>query len=190
VHADNSNDPFSPWHAFTGFKLNEAQQFGVSLTDAADVVHTLSAEQLSEEFVITVDGNASRVSGELNGDSLVASIDGHQVRATIADFEDKITVFNKQHVNTFTKEVATDYANQEMEGGGGLTAPMNGTLVDVLVKAGDKVTADQNLIIMEAMKMEYTIKAPKDGVVAEVFFAPGDLVADGAELLAITYEEE
>ncbi len=43
---------------------------------------------------------------------------------------------------------------------------------------------------MEAMKMEHAIKAPADGVVSELFFAEGDQVAEGNELLAIDVEEE
>ncbi|MDO5691139.1 MAG: acetyl-CoA carboxylase biotin carboxyl carrier protein subunit [Pseudomonadota bacterium] len=43
----------------------------------------------------------------------------------------------------------------------------------------------QPLAVMEAMKMEHTIAAPKDGVVDEVLYAPGDQVAEGAELLRL-----
>jgi 3-methylcrotonyl-CoA carboxylase alpha subunit len=67
--------------------------------------------------------------------------------------------------------------------GGRLTAPMPGKLVSFAVKAGEAVKAGQTLAVMEAMKMEHTIAAPKDGVVAEVLYAPGDQVMDGAELL-------
>ncbi len=194
--AETSSDPFSPWHGFTGWKVNEAQQFTVKLTDESGEAHVISAEQVDNAYTMAVAGNDSVtdsklvVTGTLNNDELVASIDGHQINVTVADFDNKLTVFNNKDITTFTKDVPIDYANAELEQGGGLTAPMNGTLVDVMVSAGDKVTAEQNLIIMEAMKMEYTIKAPKDGVVKEVFFAPGDLVADGAELIAIEYEEE
>jgi 3-methylcrotonyl-CoA carboxylase alpha subunit len=69
--------------------------------------------------------------------------------------------------------------------GGRLTAPMPGKVVSFAVKAGDKVTAGQTLAVMEAMKMEHTIAAPKDGVVAEILYAPGDQVMDGAELLKL-----
>lgn len=188
-NASDSNDPFSPWHAFAGWRVNEPQQFSVKLTDQSDVTHTVSVEQTTDGFDVNVDGTIVKAHGELNGDVLTASIDGHRVRVTIADYNDTITVFNKQFVTTFSRETATDYLNQELEGSGGLTAPMNGTLVDVLVKKGDTVKANQNLIIMEAMKMEYTIKAPKDGVVTEVFYAPGDLVEDGAELVAVDFED-
>ena len=69
--------------------------------------------------------------------------------------------------------------------GGRLTAPMPGKVVSIAVKAGDKVSKGQPLAVMEAMKMEHTIAAPKDGVVGEVLYGPGDQVAEGAELLRL-----
>ena len=69
--------------------------------------------------------------------------------------------------------------------GGRLTAPMPGKVVSFSVKAGDKVSKGQALAVMEAMKMEHTIAAPADGTVAEVLYAPGDQVAEGAELLKL-----
>ncbi len=70
--------------------------------------------------------------------------------------------------------------------GGRLTAPMPGKVVSFAVKAGDVVTKGQALAVMEAMKMEHTIAAPADGVVAELLYAPGDQVSEGAELLTLT----
>jgi 3-methylcrotonyl-CoA carboxylase alpha subunit len=69
--------------------------------------------------------------------------------------------------------------------GGRLTAPMPGKVVSFAVKAGDKVSKGQALAVMEAMKMEHTIAAPLDGVVEELLYAPGDQVAEGAELLKL-----
>jgi 3-methylcrotonyl-CoA carboxylase alpha subunit len=68
---------------------------------------------------------------------------------------------------------------------GRLTAPMPGKVVSFAVKAGDKVSKGQALAVMEAMKMEHTIAAPADGVVAELMYGPGDQVAEGAELLKL-----
>ena len=53
----------------------------------------------------------------------------------------------------------------------------------MLVSSGQIVEAGQTLLVMEAMKMEYAIKAPADGVVNSVFYQAGDLVKDGAELV-------
>ena len=69
-----------------------------------------------------------------------------------------------------------------------LTAPMPGKIIAVKAKAGDAVKAGEPLIIMEAMKMEMTLEAPRDGVVAEVSAAVDALVSDGELLLAL--EEE
>jgi len=77
------------------------------------------------------------------------------------------------------------HAGEAAQEGGRLTAPMPGKVVSFAVKAGDKVKAGQALAVMEAMKMEHTIAAPQDGTVAELLYAPGDQVAEGAELLKL-----
>ncbi|MDH4481513.1 MAG: acetyl/propionyl/methylcrotonyl-CoA carboxylase subunit alpha [Rhodoferax sp.] len=68
---------------------------------------------------------------------------------------------------------------------GRLTAPMPGKLLSFAVKAGDVVRQGQPLAVMDAMKMEHTISAPADGQVEELLYAPGDQVAEGAELLRL-----
>ncbi len=50
--------------------------------------------------------------------------------------------------------------------------------------------ADTPLLVMEAMKMEHTIRAPAAGVVKAFYFQPGDLVDGGAELVDFAAEEE
>jgi 3-methylcrotonyl-CoA carboxylase alpha subunit len=67
---------------------------------------------------------------------------------------------------------------------------MPGKVVSFAVKAGDVVKKGQPLAIMDAMKMEHTIAAPADGVVAELLFAPGDQVTEGAELLRLELPEK
>ena len=87
-----------------------------------------------------------------------------------------------------TQIVAIDLLAHAGEGEaetGRLTAPMPGKVVSFAVKAGDKVSKGQALAVMEAMKMEHTIAAPADGTVAELLYAPGDQVAEGAELLKL-----
>jgi 3-methylcrotonyl-CoA carboxylase alpha subunit len=77
------------------------------------------------------------------------------------------------------------HAGEGQAEGGRLTAPMPGKVISIAVKAGDTVRKGQPLAVMEAMKMEHTIAAPADGTVAEVLYAPGDQVAEGAELLKL-----
>jgi 3-methylcrotonyl-CoA carboxylase alpha subunit len=67
---------------------------------------------------------------------------------------------------------------------------MNGCLTEVRVQAGDAVASGDILVIMEAMKMEHTIKAPHDGTIAEIFFKQGDLIDEGREILSFSDESE
>jgi 3-methylcrotonyl-CoA carboxylase alpha subunit len=69
---------------------------------------------------------------------------------------------------------------------GRLTAPMPGKVIGFHVKAGEKVRRGQALAVMEAMKMEHTLSAPRDGVVRELLYAAGDQVPEGGELLRLS----
>jgi len=62
---------------------------------------------------------------------------------------------------------------------------MPGRIIRVMVSAGDLVEAGTPLLIMEAMKMEHTLRAPGPGRVKEVFYAPGDFVDEGLELVSM-----
>jgi len=68
-------------------------------------------------------------------------------------------------------------------GSGRITPPMNGRVVAVLAEAGAQVKRGQGLIVLESMKMEHTLAAPCDGVLAELTCAVGEQVAPG-KLLA------
>jgi acetyl/propionyl-CoA carboxylase alpha subunit len=66
-----------------------------------------------------------------------------------------------------------------------ITAPMPGTVIRVLVEPGARVTARQQLVVLEAMKMESPLVAPYDGTVKAVHVAEGDRVAGGALLVEL-----
>jgi propionyl-CoA carboxylase alpha chain len=68
---------------------------------------------------------------------------------------------------------------------GGLIAPMPGKVIDVKVKKGSKVKAGDTLVIIEAMKMEHSIKATEAGKVAKVMIQLSDQVDNGATLLVL-----
>ncbi len=68
---------------------------------------------------------------------------------------------------------------------GGLTAPMNGSIVRVLVETGQRVEAGTALVVLEAMKMEHSIRAPHAGVVKALYCAEGEMVGDGSVLVEL-----
>ena len=66
---------------------------------------------------------------------------------------------------------------------GGLTAPMNGSVVRVLVEAGQSVEAGAQLVVLEAMKMEHSLRAPHAGIVKALFCEEGEMVSEGTALI-------
>ena len=62
---------------------------------------------------------------------------------------------------------------------------MPGRVVLVKARPGDRILAGQELLVIEAMKMELAVKAPRDGVVAEVRAAEGDFVEADAVLVTL-----
>ena len=96
-------------------------------------------------------------------------------------------------VRVYTEE-KTEAGKPQRKGGraqrasateGAVTAPMQGTIVKVLVEEGQEVAADEPMCILEAMKMESEIRAPKDGVVSEVFVQAGQSIRSGETLVLL-----
>jgi len=75
-------------------------------------------------------------------------------------------------------EAQADHSHQ-----GGLAAPMNGSIVRVLIEEGQAVEAGTTLIVLEAMKMEHSIRSAQAGVVKRLFCSEGEMVSEGAVLL-------
>jgi len=75
------------------------------------------------------------------------------------------------------------HRKRDVEHGSRLTAPMSGTIVAVMVQAGDVVDKGAPLVVLEAMKMEHAIVAPVAGRVGAVHFAVGDRVVEGADVV-------
>ena len=110
---------------------------------------------------------------------------GRRITSNTYQNNDVIHIFSVQGATQITAIDLLAHAGVAQAEGGRLTAPMPGKVVSFAVKAGDRVSKGQALAVMEAMKMEHTIAAPLDGVVEELLYAPGDQVAEGAELLKL-----
>jgi 3-methylcrotonyl-CoA carboxylase alpha subunit len=119
------------------------------------------------------------------GDGLWVQFNGQRLHSTVHAQGELRHVFTPQGAARINLLDPLAHAGEAAPEGGRLTAPMPGKVVSFAVKAGDKVQAGQALAVMEAMKMEHTISAPQDGTVAELLYAPGDQVAEGAELLKL-----
>ena len=76
------------------------------------------------------------------------------------------------------------------EAAGGFVAQMPGKVIELRVKVGDRVTAGDTVLVLEAMKMEHPMRATEDGIVVEVRVAEGEQVESGTLLLVVEPAEE
>jgi 3-methylcrotonyl-CoA carboxylase alpha subunit len=187
-----SGDGSSPWFDAGAWRLNEPNVHSFALA-IHDSVHPVSVEQIRADegtrYRIHARGKAVQAQGNLAGSELNANLDGYLLRASVAEHDGSFSLYTQDSALGFSL-VSPDLGDLDDVGaGGGLTAPMNGTMVTLLVEPGTEVKADDALLVMEAMKMEHTIRAPKDGKVVAFYYQPGDLVDGGAELVDFEVSE-
>ena len=108
---------------------------------------------------------------------------GHSSRASVYMLGEQVHIFMPQGAAQIVEIDRLAHAGDHAPEGGRLSAPMPGKVLSFCVSAGEAVKKGQPLALMEAMKMEHTLSAPADGTVAELLYAPGDQVSEGAELL-------
>jgi 3-methylcrotonyl-CoA carboxylase alpha subunit len=105
------------------------------------------------------------------------------VRVRVERDGNRVFVWCAGSVHEFRR--ASGRALSSGEASGGLLAPMPGRVRRVFLGAGARVGKGDVILVLEAMKMEHAIRAPRDGTVARVLFAEGDLVEAGAVLAEI-----
>ncbi len=179
-----SQEPHSPWHSRNGWRLNEDNHHALLFRDGEREVPVI-AHYRRGHYLLELPAGALAVTGELDAQGdMVVNLGGVQKRASVVRRSDEITVLLGPACHRL---VLFDPLLQAMEQdgpGGTLTAPMPGTIIDILVKEGDTVDRGAPLLILEAMKMEHTITAPGTGIVTAIRFAKGEQVREGAELIA------
>ena len=185
-----SADPYSPWHQTSGWRLNFDNHHSLHFLDGETVV-TVTVHYRPEGYLLDLPGGELLVRGELdtNGD-LLADLGGARVKATVVRHGATLTIMKRGRSHTLTIHDPYALAGDEEGTGGKLTAPMPGKVVAVMVESGDQVEKGRPLMILEAMKMEHTITAPRDGFVARLNFTVGCLVSEGVELLTLADAQE
>jgi 3-methylcrotonyl-CoA carboxylase alpha subunit len=184
--AAQSTDPYSPWHNNNGWRSCGANIQDFPLLINGHEITAFVEESTANRFTLTSsDTDTQRsiqLSGTLDDNDLLADVDGHRVHASVVAHDGIYSIFAQDAALQFSL-IEPDYGDLDDGDAAGFTAPMTGTIVALPVEAGSPVKKDQAIVIMEAMKMEHTIRAPADGTVVEFYFQPGDLVDGGAELV-------
>ncbi len=179
--AKRSTDPFSPWNARDGWRLNEDNHHTFVFVDTGKRVEVV-AHYRNRGYLLELPGGRMLASGEVAGDRTInADLAGNRTRATVIRRVNELTVF--AFGGSYRLEFEIPATVEEEDPSGRLVSPLPGAVIQVLIKDGEVVEKGQALMIIEAMKMEHTISAPQSGTVKRIYFAPGEQVSEGAQLL-------
>jgi 3-methylcrotonyl-CoA carboxylase alpha subunit len=181
-------DPYSPWHGINGWSLNVDSHYVMQLRDANEL-HSVSIEFRVGGYELSFAGQTIKaIHVSIDDKVLIATLDGTRYRSTAIFQRRKLTLF----VNGRTWNVELDdplaRAAEHVGGSGRIVAPMPGAVVAVLIEEGQTVERNQPLLVIEAMKMEHTLRAPSAGRIAKLSVARGVQVTEGTEL--VTIEEQ
>ena len=190
-----------PWASLTGFRVNQPSHkiFWIAYDDRPAL---LRLDAGPEGFSATLEPDASAsarregrdrqapltfafAGGVTDNGVIRIRIDNKTTQAFGAPHHNGVRLWiDAQQIDIAFPDPLTDAAGHD-SGEGSLAAPMPGVVTVLSASPGDQVKAGDALLVMEAMKMEHTIKAPYDGVVKAYRFQPGDQVNDGQLLVDV-----
>ncbi len=140
-------------------------RFGVRLSDGAEEIEVAIVAEDGDRIRFLAGGVESAARVIVQGDTLHVAVEG--------------AFFTIRETSLDTARAGDKAGDAQMR------APMNGRIVAVLAKAGDKVAKGQRVVILEAMKMQHEIVSPRDGALASVNVNEGDQVATRQVLAAL-----
>jgi 3-methylcrotonyl-CoA carboxylase alpha subunit len=185
AEAARSADPWSPWAATDAWWNGSAQRaVTFDFADGAGV-RTLAVEpQRDGGAVVRDDASVGSARLAAHGERVRVDLhDGPSDEYAVVRTAAALHVFGNGVRTALARVDRLAHAGDAPAHAGHLMAPMSGTIVAVLVKAGQTVAQGAPLVILEAMKMEHTIAAPAAGIVEAIHCAVGERVAEGLDLV-------
>ena len=186
TRAAASPDPTSPWAIADGWRLGHAGKRHLAFAHRGERIACV-AHGSDGEYRIEHGDTTTEVSGaRMAEDVLSARFDGEGCRFRVDRDAQAIVVHDgRQRLRLEPVEVYRREGGSTDAAGHRVTAPMPGRVVVVRARAGDAVRAGEEVLVIEAMKMELSLKAPRDGTIAEVRAAAGDFVEADAVLVTL-----
>ncbi len=183
-------DPHSPWAQASGWALSGPRKRRLQFRDKAGATHEAVLIQARGGMALEADGTRRSFGFTLLEERRFSVTFGEASRVTTAFFADNaVTLFDGPEAIKLTliEPYAADAIGVEPELGS--VAPMPGTILALLAKPGETLEAGAPMLIMEAMKMEHTLRSPARGRVVRYLCGVGDFVAEGAPLAEFEAEE-
>jgi 3-methylcrotonyl-CoA carboxylase alpha subunit len=184
-----SGDPGSPWARADGWRLGHAGKRELAFLARGERIAATAQGSAGEYRIAHGNRTAVTVSGaRLSEGVLDARFDGTARRFLVHADPGRLVVHDGDRrtpfapVQVYRRDNDMSAAQDDR-----VRAPMPGRVVVVRVREGDQVVTGQELVVVEAMKMELALKAPRDGIVASVPAAAGDFVEADAVLVALEH---
>ena len=177
-------DPHSPWASADAWRIGHAGKRVVALS-LHEQRHEIAAHGHGGDYRLECGEAACEVRGaRLEPDALSARFDGEAQRLGARVDDSRVLLHDaagRRH--RFVRAPAFAWASSGSTGGNQVVAPMPGRIVLVKAGPGDTVEEGQELLVMEAMKMELALKAPRAGTIESVSATPGEFVEADAVLV-------
>ncbi len=190
AEAVSSRDPYSPWHARDGWRMNGAARREIRLR-FGDTEKAVNAGYAGDGFLLEFEGQTAAAAARFtDAGELRVDLGGRRINVTVVSANEKRHVFIDGVSFVFAAIDPLFHAGSGGGAEGGLTAPMPGKVIALIAPVGGRVEKGAPLLILEAMKMEHTIAAPAAGTVKAFHFSVGEQVSDGAELVEFEVEKK
>ncbi|MGR3497893.1 MAG: acetyl/propionyl/methylcrotonyl-CoA carboxylase subunit alpha [Limimaricola soesokkakensis] len=183
---DHSPEGDGPWDRLRGFRHWGASEVHVVLEHEGEPLEVALRRDGPGHWHRA--GTQIGVSRDTRG--LEVTVSGRRFHAEAVRHGNRVTVWDAGRAFTFAIPDSLAAADAAGTGGDAIAAPMPGLVKRMRAEAGQAVEKGQPLAILEAMKMEHTLTAPRDGVVAEVLAREGSQVSDGDLLLTLEPKDE
>ncbi len=185
-----SADRFSPWGSCLGFRLNEPDSVNVRLSSRGEE-YDIRIVCEGDVYSVECGSNAFMLRDTTFTDNLLrCRMNGKNVSAEVVHHDNALTVFCAGRTIVFTCIDKSIAEGSDEAGGNSLRAPIPGNVTGVMVKNGQNVKKGDTIMVLEAMKMEYIIKAPGDGTIVRLLYVEGDSVEERDRLLEFEQHTE
>ena len=181
----NNKTQATPFNIKNGWRLNQSFRKKYFFKEGENIIKTEIIEQTQRQSLISVNGlepfiifKKEKSNSKYNENALSFFSDWE-----FKEFQNHISLYRYGEEIIVGKE--RYQPNSLNNASNAIIAPMPGKIIDMFANESDKIKEGEPLLVMEAMKMEMTLYAPKDGVIGEIKVQKGALVSDGDILVKL-----